>query len=299
MSGNQAPGTSGIAERGTGAGGLPVLRIRNEFAECEIFQYGAHISSFAPAGRGDLLWMSPLSVFREGSPIRGGIPVCFPWFGPHRTRVDLPLHGFVRTRAWSLERSAALDDGRTSALLSISEDPETLAIWPYRFRLDLEIVVGSELEVTLVAENTGGEPFRYEDCLHAYLRVGDARNCVVHGLDGVLYIDRVRGDRRALQAGELRLGAETVNAYMHSPFRCFLEDTGLERTLETETSGFADMVVWNPGEEAAMRNPEIGKAWSEFLCLEPANCLDHPVLLLPGTAHRSRLRLGVRPAKGA
>ncbi|HSV57202.1 MAG TPA: D-hexose-6-phosphate mutarotase [Magnetospirillaceae bacterium] len=281
----------GTVELGNGEGGMPVFRIRNEFAHCEIYAYGAHVSSFRPAGQEDLLWMSPTSVYRAGVPLRGGVPVCFPWFGPHRTRTDLPLHGLVRTRFWSPKQAARLSDGRTLLVLGFSDDSQTRAVWPYAFRIELKVLVGRDLEIELSVENSGEDPFRYEDCLHAYLRVGSARGCGVIGLDGISYIDRLLGDRRAVQVGTVRLGTETVNAYMRSPPCCILDDTSLSRRIRVEQEGFTSTVVWNPGEKAAAKNPEIGAAWDEYVCIEPANCLDSPVLLPPGTSHRSRMRL--------
>ena len=295
MNSVKGPSARSGVERKTGKGGLPLLRIRNEFAECDIYLYGAHVARFIPEGEADLLWVSPTSAFREGVPIRGGIPICFPWFGPHPVRSDLPLHGFVRDCLWSLEEAGRLDDGRTLAVLGCEDTARTREIWPHRFRLEMRIRVGRDLCLTQFAENTGEDPFRYEDCLHTYFRVGDSRACEIQGLDGVSYIDRTRGDARAVQQGSLRLESETINAYMNAPSRCELRDPRLGRVILVEQEGFASTVAWNPGEAAAAKNPEIGGAWNQYICLESANCLDTPVLLLPGNAHQSRLRISLKP----
>jgi glucose-6-phosphate 1-epimerase len=283
----------GIIDVTTGNGGLPLLRIHNEHAECEIYLYGAHVSRFKRAGQADLLWMSPTGLFKEGSAIRGGIPICFPWFGPHPTRSDLPLHGVARIRIWDLESTAQLADGRTRVVLRCSDDEKTQAVWPHRFNLELTVTIGADLEVSLFAENTGRDPFRYDDCFHTYFKVGDPYRCDIEGFDGVGYIDRVHGDTRAVQKGSLRLSAETVNAYMRSPAVCELRDPLMKRRIFLEHKGFADTVVWNPGEATAAKNGEIGATWKEFLCIESANCLDTPVFLLPGSSHRSTLRLRI------
>lgn len=271
----------------TGEGGLPLISVRNEYAECDIYQYGAHVTRFVPRGGGNLLWMSPTSLYEEGKPLRGGVPICFPWFGPHRSRVDLPLHGLVRTRTWEPLYFASLSDGRTRLALAVTDDELSRSIWPYSFRLELELTLGSQLELTLTTENTGTVPFIFEDCLHTYLSVSHPHSCKLAGLDGVMYIDRLRNDRRKVQTGSLVLSAETVNAYMRAPSVVRLEDG--ERVITLEKRGFASTVVWNPGAEAASKNPEIGEAWNQYLCVESANCLDDALILNPGFAHRSSM----------
>ncbi len=286
-------GIGGSAELTTGEGGLPLLRVRNDHAECDIYLYGAHVARFKRPGSEDLLWMSPTSPFVHGKAIRGGIPVCFPWFGLHRTRSDLPQHGFARIRLWELESVASLDDGRTRITLRTADDERTREMWPHRFGAELAVTVGATLDLSLLVENRGEEPFRYEDCFHTYFRVGRTYDCAVEGLDGVGYIDRARGDARGVQSGAVRPAAEIVNAYMRAPSACALADGRLKRRISIAHAGFSSTVVWNPGEAAAAKNPEIGSAWDSFLCVESANCLDGPVLLLPGTAHRSAARFAV------
>ncbi len=285
---HRIPGSVEIIE---GTGGLPLLRATNCFAECDVFLYGAHMARFKPAGgEEDLLWMSPTSFFEAGKPIRGGIPVCFPWFGAHESRADLPLHGVVRTRLWDIESTAVLSDGRVRIVLAIADDETTRTAWPHAFRLELAVTVGKVLDVSMTVENTGPDPFRYAESFHTYFRVGHAHGCDVEGLDGVGYVDRVRKDSRAVQYGPLRLSGETVNAYLRAPARCSLADPIMKRRLVVEQRGFSDTVVWNPGKEAAARNPEIGAAWNQYLCVESANCLDDQVCLMPGTSHRSSAR---------
>jgi glucose-6-phosphate 1-epimerase len=268
-----------------GAGGLPLVRLRNEHAEAAIYIYGAHIAAFKPRDHEEALWLSPYSYFEEGKPIRGGIPICFPWFGPHRSRADLPLHGFVRTRMWEILSAAMLPDGRTSLLLSLKDDEGTRAVWPFRFRLEFSIILGETLEMALLIENRGEEPFACEEGFHTYFRVEDPAQCEVLNLDGLEYIDRVRGDARAFQSGALRLEGETVNAYMHAPAACELVDHRARRVLRVEQRRMDATLVWNPGPIAAAKNPEILDSWNRFVCVESANCLDHSLAIEPGASH--------------
>lgn len=291
-SGYETYGIPDVVDIIEGKGELPMMRIRNEFAECDIYLYGAHVARFDPAEGEGLLWMSPTSFFEEGKPIRGGIPVCFPWFGPHESRSDFPLHGVVRTRYWGIESTARLSDGRTRVVLRIEDDEITRASWPFEFRLEMTVTVGKRLDIELSTENTGKNPFRYAESLHTYFKVGHAHGCDIENLDGVGYVDRVRKDTRAVQYGPLRLSGETVNAYLRAPAKCTLADPIMKRKITVEQRGFADTVVWNPGKEAASRNSEIGPAWNQYLCIESANCLDDQIFLLPGNSHRSSASFG-------
>lgn len=282
----------GRVELVSGSGGLDLLRLRTRDAECEVYPYGAHVASFRPAGRPDLLWVSPYSYFEPGKPIRGGIPLCFPWFGPHRTRADLPLHGLVRTREWELISSAVLEDGRTTICFACSDTEDSKAIWPFSFRLEYTITLGQYLDLELTILNPGKESFACEEGLHTYFSVGNPELCDILGLEGVEFIDRVRGDSRGIQAGALRFTRETVNAYMHAPEICRLIDYPARWRISVEQSGMNSTVVWNPGESAGSRNPEIRETWNQFVCVESTNCLDCSLTVEPGAMHRSRVRLG-------
>lgn len=284
------PGAVDVVE---GQGGLPLVTITTKFAEAEVYLHGGHVAHFAAAGQKPLLWMSPASPFEDGKPIRGGIPLCFPWFGPHRTRKELPIHGCVRFRAWDLVQTGVLSDGRARIVLALDSDEASRAYWPHDFRAELTVLVGETLEVALTVTNTGREPFVYDDCFHTYFAVGDATSCLVGGLNGVGYIDRGKADARFVQNGDLPITEELVHVHVNAPARSEIRDPVWKRRIVIEQSGMAETVVWNPGEATAAKNPEMAGRWKEFLCVESANCLDGNVTLLPLTAHSSAVRYGV------
>jgi glucose-6-phosphate 1-epimerase len=274
-----------------GRGGLPAVRISNRFAQAEIYLHGAHVTRFEPAGGKPLIWTSPSSPYAAGKSIRGGVPVCFPWFGPHRTVKEFPVHGFVRFRSTELLETAQLSDGRTRAVFGLAADDATRAYWPHEFRLEAAVTVGAELEIALTVANTGREPFSYEDCFHTYFAVGDATRSAVSGFDGSGYIDRLKGDSRGVQSGDVVPSTgEITNVYTLVPPRAAIEDAANGRRIAAEQSGLANAVVWNPGEATAAKNPEMAGMWKDFLCLEAANCLDTRIVLLPGCSHASRVR---------
>lgn len=274
-----------------GNGGFPLLRLHADKGDCSVYPYGAHVASFKPVGHEELLWMSPYSSYEEGKPIRGGIPLCFPWFGIHRERSDLPRHGFVRTKAWDIESTSVLSDGRVSVTFYSSDDEASRLAWPFEFNLRLTVIVGEKLDVELATANTGASAFQFEEAFHTYFGVGDPSACEVHGLEGIEYIDRARGDVRRIQVGAAKFAGETVNAYMGAPAMRELADYSVGRWIRVEQEGMDATVLWNPGAAEGGANPEIREAWNRFVCVESANCLDYPITLLPGESHRAILRL--------
>lgn len=280
----------GIVDVVEGNGGLPVVSVESKESHAEIYLQGAHITRFDVRGGKPLLWTSPATPYQDGKPIRGGIPICFPWFGPHRTNKDFPLHGCVRFRTWKILSTAVLSDGRVRVCFEISSDEGTRSYWPHEFDLTVTFTFGSELEVILTATNTDREPFVYDDCLHTYFAVGDVGKATVWGLDGVGYIDRGNGDLRFVQKGPVTLSGEVVHAFVKAPTKTKIEDAPWKRTIHLEHTGTQETIVWNPGEAAAAKNPEMASFSKEFLCVEAANCLDHNVMLLPGCSHSSVVR---------
>ncbi|GAB1482716.1 D-hexose-6-phosphate mutarotase [Treponema sp.] len=284
------PGSIDIVE---GQGKLPLIKVTNSFAEADIYLHGAHITRFDPKGEKGLLWMSDTSPFAQGKAIRGGIPICFPWFGAHRTNKDLPMHGFVRTRSWKLIETAQLSDGRSKVRLQTVSDEESLKLWPHEFTLSMAFTIGTALEIALTATNSGYEPLSYEDCFHTYFNISDLSKTLVSGLDGVGYIDKRKGDIRAVQSGDLRVQGDTVHLHVKAPSTSEVTDTPWARRIRIDQQGMDETVVWNPGEAGSTSNPEMAGQWSNFLCVESANCADDHITLLPGTSHTSQARYSI------
>ena len=274
-----------------GKGSLPLLHICNRYAECSVYLYGAHIASFKPRDNKELLWLSPYSQFSEGTPIRGGIPICFPWFSKHRTMDNLPLHGFVRTRFWNLESAEDLPDGRTKIVLNTESQEPLPDSWPYHFRLTITIIVGEKLEIALVIQNLENRPIVCEDGFHTYFKVENPQKCQVKGLDSIDYIDRTKGEIRKKQNGPAYFEGEMVHAFIHAPQRLELVDLVDHRRICIEQENMDSTVLWNPGEYASAANPEILGTWNQFVCIESTNCMDCQLNIPPLGSHYSILRL--------
>ena len=275
----------GVLRLETDAHGLSRFVITNRFAEAEVHLLGAQVTAFRPAGQEPVLWLSPLSAFENGKAIRGGVPICWPWFGPHPSRPDLPAHGVARTREWTALDAAQLSDGRTRLRLRLVDDEHTRAAWPHGFDLTLSVTLGSALHLELITTNNGDGPFAYADALHTYLRVGDVREVRVEGLDGQAFSHSTR-HYRGVQEGPVTFdGGEVNNIYLPSRGAVRVIDPVLKRTIEVSKSGSLATVVWNPGAGGGEAMKDVRGEWDEFVCVEAATCADARIFLLPGVSH--------------
>ena len=276
-----------------GLGGLPILRIHNDYAESSMFLYGAHIVSFKPKGTADMLFVSPHSKFEEGQPIRGGIPICFPWFGKHKTREDLQLHGTVRTKIWDVIDTATENDGSTTVVLSTHDDEYSRNIWPHRFSIRLTVSIAKKLTMFLEVKNIDDKPFTFEEGFHTYFSVRDLERCKVTGLDGLHVLDSARPDNKYVQSGDVKVSGEFVRIYRDAGKYVTLADPSASRSIRMEQDQLRHIVIWNPGESVAKNNTEVLEAYKDFLCVEHVNSLDAAIDLNPGQTHYSKLVLSV------
>jgi glucose-6-phosphate 1-epimerase len=267
------------------AHGLKALRLRSSGSEALVYLHGAHVAAFSTAEQGELLWTSSRAVYQAGKAIRGGVPLCFPWFGAHKTRADLPAHGFARTRAWEFAGSEQQADD-VVAELTLSSSIETQAWYPHAFQARLRIRVGQKLSLAFEVENRGPSSLAYELALHAYLGVSDVRQVALHGLKGATYADKVSGAQGLIeQSAALNFVGETDRVYQ-SATRLSVDDPASKRRIVIEKAGSASTVVWNPWLDRAQRMSDFGAdEWPKMLCVEAANAGSDSVELAPGARH--------------
>ena len=266
---------------------LPALRLANALGEAVVCLHGAHVVHFQPAGQRPVLWMSASSWFADGKPIRGGVPVCAPWFGPHATDAKLPAHGLVRTRAWTQTAVGECPDGRTWLTLTLAADSEMLALWPHAFSAALTITVGTSLTIELAIRNTGTAPFLLGEALHTYFAVSDVRQIRLSGLAGAVYLDKMDGGARKVQSAEpITITAQTDRVYFATEEAVVIEDPGFERRIFVRKSGSGVTVVWNPWIEKAAALADFGdEEWPGMVCVEAANAADSTVVVPPNFTH--------------
>ena len=284
---------SGIVSVESGNGGLTRLIVTTPDAEGEIYLHGAHLTRFQPKNKPDLLFMSGTSKFAPGKAIRGGVPVIFPWFGPHPTDTNLPQHGVARTMEWSLTDVAQNSDGTVTVTLDMISSPETRVIWPHEFALRYAVTIGPELELALTVTNTANAPFSFEEALHTYLAVQDVRQTVITGLSGAEYFDKVDGGKRKTEAAKsLMLTGETDRVYLDTFGPYSVRDASTKTTITVEKKNSACTVVWNPWEAKAETMSDLaGEQWPRMLCVESVNVGEFAVPLAPGESHTMQTRI--------
>lgn len=271
----------------------PVFEIHHPTARARVALYGAELLEWIPTDRAPVLYLSPQAVFREGTSIRGGVPVCWPWFGPHESDAGLPAHGFVRIRFWNLVE-ASEDKTGVRLKFSLQDDAETRRLWPHAFRLMLDLQIGAELSVSLQMENTGDAPFTITGALHTYLAVGDIRRTTIEGLDGAEYLDTVGPRQVRRQTGNIAFDREVDRIY-HASTEVRVKDAALGRVLAVQGTGSQCTVVWNPWIAKAASLADIpDEDYLRFVCVETANAWQDCITLAPGGTHQlaSTVRVG-------
>lgn len=286
-------GIAGVADVQADEGGHPVVRIATEKCLGAIHVHGAQVTSWKPSGAAEVIFLSSKASFAEGKAIRGGIPICFPWFRAKAGDAKAPQHGFARTRLWNLDAIHNVSDGVLVAM-SIASDAATRELWPYDFRAQLSATFGTTLEMEFAVTNTGASPFRFEEALHTYHAVGDVRKAGVRGLDGAPYLDNTDSNREKQQAGDVVLNSATDRAYLNAQNALELGDPVLNRRIHIAKRNSRTTVIWNPWEEAAKKMSDMGDhEWQKMFCAEAANILSNAVELAPDETHAMSVSISV------
>ena len=275
-----------------GPGGLVFAEIDNAGGTAYLCLQGAHVTTFRPKDQTEpVVWLSDYAKFAAGKSIRGGAPVCWPWFGPHATESGFPGHGFARTVMWQVTGSAALDSGETRISLALVATDATRAQWPHACRVELTATVGNSLTLDLTTSNLGDATIEIGEALHTYLQIGDIAEVKVTGLDGSDYVDKVGGVNRRTQAGDIAFAGEVDRVYVNTEATCTIEDARLNRRIVVAKSGSGSTVVWTPWAEKADKMGDFGPVvaneggWRRMVCVESGNALDNVVSIPAGGSH--------------
>ena len=279
-----------------GAGGLSRVDVGNSFGSAQILLQGAHLLTWAPRRQRPVIWLSRAAKFAAGKSVRGGVPVCWPWFGPHASGSSFPAHGFARTVLWDVTHVSALPNGATVLVFQLSPTDVTRAQWPHDTSLELRVTVGAVLVMDLVTRNNSSTPVTIGDALHTYFEISDVRDIRVHGLGGCAYLDKVDGGKRKAQVGPVKFDGETDRIYLESVADCLIDDPRWNRRIRISKSGSRSTVVWNPWIEKANKMGDLGaNGYLDMVCVESTNAADDVVTIAPGASHTLRVRYGVEP----
>jgi D-hexose-6-phosphate mutarotase len=274
---HEIPGRVQVA---AGNGGLPKISITTKVSAAEIYLLGAHVTGFQKNGEPPLLFMSAKSWFAPGKPIRGGVPVCFPWFGP---RAGEPAHGFARITGWELVKTVAMPDGSVTLNFHLPEIPERPA-WKNP-RTELVVTVSGKLTMELTATNESAAAIEIENCLHTYFHVGDINQVSLIGLAGAPFDDfaaGAAGARKAENDAVLRIAKETNRVYPDTTATVEIRDNNFKRTIHVEKSGSNSTVVWNPWTTQKLPDDFDPAEHKHMVCVESGNVKQNKISLAPG-----------------
>ena len=290
---NSRFGIPGVVFR-EGPGELGSVEVENPHGTARVALQGAHVMAWAPRDEQPVIWLSEAARYATGVPIRGGIPICWPWFGPHPSQPKQPQHGIARTADFQVVAVERLFDGRTRLTFRLPDGSGRDA-WSHPTELLYMVTVGRTLELDLVTRNAGAEPVTVGQALHTYFRVSDYGVVTVHGVEGSRYLDKLDG-AEGVQDRPLRLAGKTDRVYVESVRDCVIEDPGLSRAIRISKRNSHSTVVWNPGLSGAAPESDFGATGSrEMLCVETANAAADVVRLEPHAVHLLFARYSVGP----
>ncbi len=286
---------------------LQCLRVQTARAELLIAEQGAQVLRYQVFGQEPVIWMSEEAAFEAGNSVRGGIPVCWPWFGdlmrnPPQVQAlhsggRLPAHGLVRGIDWLLMENAIEGDTvRLVLAIPPTDESPSLRHLPPGLALRLEILLDDRLHLKLTTRNDSEQHVALSQALHSYFAVSSIHNVTVDGLEGCRYIETLEGWAEREQKRPLVISSETDRIYLDLPPQLAIRDDGWNRRIFLEASGSTSAVVWNPWASKARRLSQFADdAWQRMLCIETANVMEDLVELEPGAEHSMGVTLWSEP----
>lgn len=268
--------------------GLSFLSVQNSLANATIALQGAHVMHWQPnKAKQPVLWLSSNARYTKGRSIRGGVPICWPWFGAHPTDSSYCPHGFARVIPWQLIESKQLENGATRLVLEMTQTDVAKRQLSYAYRFQLVIIIGHTLRLEMKTTNLADHPFMIGEAFHTYFRISDIQHIQVTGLENLVFSDKVEGYQRNIQHGPLSFNQEIDRVYINSRRDLVIHDTGFERKIRITKSCSHTTVVWTPWQDKAAQLGDMGTAeeWRQMLCLESANAMENSVTIYPQDTH--------------
>ncbi len=277
-----------------GRGDLPMIEVITPWSTAEIYLHGAHVTHFKTNDGHPLLFLSQCSRFEEGQPIRGGIPIIFPWFGP---REGLGQHGYARVKAWELKQFSIAPDGSVRVRFRLPDSPDA-AKFP-ACTVEYVVTVSKVLTLELSVTNQSKEVFTYEDCLHTYFTVGNIKDVTVKGLKGASYLDKVDNMARKTETPDvIRIASEVDRTYLDTTSAVEIADAKLGRVIRVEKENSKSTVVWNPWIAKAQQMADYGdEEYHEMVCVESGNVGSNAIKLAPGATSMLKVTLDSSPLR--
>ena len=262
--------------------GFEYIEIENSSAKAKIALQGAHVFEYARLGEESILWLSEISDFEQGKAIRGGVPICWPWFGFNEDK-NLPQHGFARICMWEFIGSDEVSKSETTLLFRLTHNEQTLKIWNYKFELELKITISKELKMELKTTNLDEADFKISQALHTYFNVSHISEVIIKGLDKKPYLDALTWQKET-QDGDIHFKEEVDRVYQEVDTNIVLVDKN--RELHVKNTNSTSTVIWNPWIEKTLRMSYMKEdAYKHFVCIESANAFEDARVIEPKKSH--------------
>ncbi len=267
-----------------GVAGFQFINIQTALCDAKISLHGGQVLSFKPRHVSeDLLFVSDNAYYQTGKAIKGGCPICWPGFAQHPSYSQLPFHGFVRDQIWQLDSTALNEKGEIEIILSITDSDSTRSIWPYSFKLQQKIILGEQLLIELLSENTGKQSFDITQAIHTYFNIGDIQAISVKGLDKQRYLDKVENFSECTQQGDINFKNEVDRIYLDVSNHIIIDDPVYNRQINISNTNSHTTVVWNPWQKISQDSADLtNDAYQHFVCVETANAANEIVVIEPG-----------------
>jgi glucose-6-phosphate 1-epimerase len=293
---NQDYGIAGKVYFEASPGDLPLVALSSAHGSAVVALQGGHLLSWIPQGEPPVIWLSKDAKFVPGKSIRGGVPVCWPWFGAHPRETGFPAHGFARTVPWQVIGTEARGDGDTRLTLRLEQNDATHRYWPFSTEVTMRISLGAALEMELITRNTGETPIIVGEALHTYFEVGDVRDISIRGLEDCEFLDKVDGGKSKRQQGPVTFSGELDRVYLNTISDCLIDDPGLNRRIRIGKRGSRSTVAWNPWHNKAAKMGDLGEeGYLKMVCVESANAADNAVSIAAGDEHQLAAIYRVEP----
>ena len=266
--------------------GGPVALLQAGGASAVVALHGAQVLSYVPVNHSEVLWLSPAAKLGTGKAVRGGVPVCWPWFGQHPSDPTKPAHGFARASPWTVTGSAAAKN-RARIVLAFDAPGTLQSGWPHRAVAEIDITLSDSLTIALSTYNRGVNGLEITQALHTYLAVGDIGAVTIEGFSGTPYLDQLAPGAMQRDAGLVRVSSEIDRIYQACAGPAVVTDEKSARRIHVAKSGSRSTVLWNPGLDKCARLGDMGaEGYRHMICIEAANAGDDKVTLAPGERHR-------------
>lgn len=277
--------------------GLILIHVDQPQATATLCLQGGQILEWHPRSQhSPVLWRTELKEFAKDRPIRAGVPICWPWFGPHPTLKLAPSHGYARVSCWELNEISKAPNGETVICMTMCDAPAACEHYALSAALSIRIAIGETLSLSLSTTNMENQAITMTEALHAYFYVSDIRQVSIQGLNGCEYVDLIDQNAVKSQSGPVTFAGETGRVYVNTQKDCLIVDRELGRSILVEKSGSQSTVVWNPWAVTASKMDDLGPTgWQTMVCLESANAFKNAVMLGAGETHTLSVKYSVQP----